>query len=34
LCILEASGLKIDELGRLRNEIVALRNALENHRGA
>lgn len=33
-CILEASGLKIDELGRLRNEIVALRNALESHRAA
>jgi DNA-binding MarR family transcriptional regulator len=27
-CILEASGLEIDELHRLRSEIVALRNAL------
>ncbi len=28
-CILEASGLKIDELRRLQNEIIALRSALE-----
>jgi DNA-binding MarR family transcriptional regulator len=31
-CILEASGLEIDELRRLQGEIVALRNALGRYR--
>lgn len=30
-CILEASGLKLGELKRLQNEIIALRNALEHY---
>ncbi len=30
-CILEASGLEVDELLRLQSEIVALRSALERH---
>lgn len=32
-CILETTGLNIDELRRLRNDIVALRHNLERHHG-